>query len=91
VVFHESPGNKCEHWDAEYRPGDKWAASVLAISPKDGKIKWGFQYTPNDPYGMRRFSFGPQAERASTEVSCKLHGGFSRSQTPLKRFGIQRS
>jgi alcohol dehydrogenase (cytochrome c) len=23
---------------------------VLAINPADGKIKWGFQYTPNDPY-----------------------------------------
>jgi len=30
--------------DPEYRPGDnKWAASVLAISPNDGMIKWGFQ------------------------------------------------
>ena len=39
----------------QYRPGDnKWAASVLALNPNDGKIKWGFQYTPNDPYRLRR-------------------------------------
>jgi len=43
-------GNAGPDLGPEYRPGDnKWAASVLAISPNDGKIKWGFQYTPNDP------------------------------------------
>src|SRR5215468_9179810 len=46
--------------DPEYRPGDnKWAASVLALSPRDGKIKWGFQYTPNDPYDYDEISEHP--------------------------------
>jgi alcohol dehydrogenase (cytochrome c) len=43
--------------DAEYRPGDnKWAASVLALDPTSGRIKWGFQYTPNDPYDYDEIS-----------------------------------
>ena len=43
-----------------YRPGDnKWAASVLAINASDGKIKWGFQYTPQDPYDYDEISEHP--------------------------------
>jgi alcohol dehydrogenase (cytochrome c) len=44
-------GNPGPDWDAEYRPGDNlWTDSVLAMDPATGKIKWGFQYTPNDPF-----------------------------------------
>lgn len=32
-------------------PGDNlYTASVLALDPKTGKIKWHFQFSPNDPY-----------------------------------------
>jgi alcohol dehydrogenase (cytochrome c) len=49
-TFYQGIGNAGPDWDPEYRPGDnKWAASVLAISPNDGKIKWGYQYTPTTP------------------------------------------
>jgi alcohol dehydrogenase (cytochrome c) len=59
-TFYQGIGNPGPDWDAEYRPGDnKWAASVLAISPNDGKIKWGFQYTPNDPYDYDEVSEHP--------------------------------
>ena len=59
-TFYQGIGNAGPDWDAEYRPGDnKWAASVLAISPNDGKIKWGFQYTPNDPYDFDEISEHP--------------------------------
>jgi alcohol dehydrogenase (cytochrome c) len=59
-TFYQGVGNAGPDWDAEYRPGDnKWAASVIAISPKDGKIKWGFQYTPNDPYDYDEISEHP--------------------------------
>ncbi len=59
-TFYQGIGNAGPDWDAEYRPGDnKWAASVLAISPNDGKIKWGFQYTPNDPYDYDEISEHP--------------------------------
>jgi alcohol dehydrogenase (cytochrome c) len=59
-TFYQGVGNAGPDWDAEYRPGDnKWAASVIALSPNDGKIKWGFQYTPNDPYDFDEVSEHP--------------------------------
>jgi alcohol dehydrogenase (cytochrome c) len=59
-TFYQGIGNAGPDWDTEYRPGDnKWAASVLALSPNDGKIKWGFQYTPNDPYDFDEISEHP--------------------------------
>jgi glucose dehydrogenase len=55
-TFYQGIGNAGPDFDTEYRPGDnKWAASVLAISPNDGKIKRGYQYTPNDPMISTRF------------------------------------
>ncbi|MGH2668340.1 MAG: PQQ-binding-like beta-propeller repeat protein, partial [bacterium] len=36
-------------WDPNVRSGDNlYSNCVLAINPDDGKIKWYFQYTPND-------------------------------------------
>jgi alcohol dehydrogenase (cytochrome c) len=32
---------------------------VLAINAADGKIKWGYQYTPNDPYDFDEISEHP--------------------------------
>jgi alcohol dehydrogenase (cytochrome c) len=59
-TFYQGIGNAGPDWDIEYRPGDnKWAASVLAVSPNDGKIKWGFQYTPQDPYDFDEISEHP--------------------------------
>jgi alcohol dehydrogenase (cytochrome c) len=59
-TFYQGIGNAGPDWDPEYRPGDnKWAASVLAINAADGKIKWGFQYTPNDPYDFDEISEHP--------------------------------
>jgi alcohol dehydrogenase (cytochrome c) len=59
-TFYQGVGNAGPDWDAEYRPGDnKWAASVIAINPSDGKIKWGYQYTPNDPYDYDEISEHP--------------------------------
>jgi alcohol dehydrogenase (cytochrome c) len=59
-TFYQGIGNAGPDYDPEYRPGDnKWAASVLAISPSDGKIKWGYQYTPNDPYDFDEISEHP--------------------------------
>ncbi len=56
-TMYQGIGNAGPDYDPEYRPGDnKWAASVLALNPNDGKIKWGFQYTPNDPYDYDEIS-----------------------------------
>ena len=49
-TFYQGIGNAGPDWDPEYRPGDnKWAASVLAINPNDGKIKWGYPIHPERP------------------------------------------
>ncbi|MDQ0009543.1 alcohol dehydrogenase (cytochrome c) [Luteibacter jiangsuensis] len=38
-------------WLATLRPGDNlYTDSVIAIEPKTGKIKWHYQYTPNDSW-----------------------------------------
>jgi alcohol dehydrogenase (cytochrome c) len=59
-TFYQGIGNAGPDYDTEYRPGDnKWAASVLALSPSTGAIKWGFQYTPNDPYDFDEISEHP--------------------------------
>lgn len=36
-------------WNAHLRPGDNlFSTSTVAIDPDDGKIKWHYQFTPND-------------------------------------------
>ncbi len=38
-------------WNSDLRKGDnKWSSSLVALDPDNGKIKWGFQYTPNDAW-----------------------------------------
>ncbi len=38
-------------WQADAHPGDNlWTDSMLSIDPDTGKIKWGYQYTPNDAW-----------------------------------------
>ena len=59
-TIYQGIGNAGADWDPQYRPGDnKWAASVLALNPTNGTIKWGFQYTPNDPFDFDEISEHP--------------------------------
>jgi len=38
-------------FNAAVRPGDNlYTCSVLALDPKTGKIKWHYQFSPNNPY-----------------------------------------
>jgi alcohol dehydrogenase (cytochrome c) len=38
-------------FNAAVRPGDNlYTCSVLALEPKTGKIKWHFQFSPNNPF-----------------------------------------
>src|SRR4029077_16905404 len=42
-------GNPVPGFDSAYRPGDNlYTNSAIAFDAVDGKIKWHFQYTPND-------------------------------------------
>jgi alcohol dehydrogenase (cytochrome c) len=59
-TIYQGVGNAGPDYDPQYRPGDnKWAASVLALNPANGQIKWGYQYTPNDPYDFDEISEHP--------------------------------
>ena len=44
-------GNPGPDWNPGQRPGDNlYSDCVLALDPDTGKLKWFFQFTPNDPY-----------------------------------------
>ena len=69
-------------WDAAYRPGDNlWTDSTLALDADTGKIRWGFQHTPNDPY-----DFDSIAE--NTFVDTKINGKNARATLHANRNGF---
>jgi alcohol dehydrogenase (cytochrome c) len=44
-------GNPGPDWNPDQRPGDNlYSDSVVALDADTGKLKWYFQFTPNDPY-----------------------------------------
>jgi alcohol dehydrogenase (cytochrome c) len=44
-------GNPGPDWNPEQRPGDNlYSDSVVALDADTGRLKWHFQFTPNDPY-----------------------------------------
>ena len=44
-------GNPGPDWNPAQRPGDNlYSDSVVALDADTGKLKWFFQFTPNDPY-----------------------------------------
>jgi alcohol dehydrogenase (cytochrome c) len=44
-------GNPGPDWNPAQRPGDNlYSDSVVALDPDTGKLKWHFQFTPNDGY-----------------------------------------
>jgi alcohol dehydrogenase (cytochrome c) len=44
-------GNPNPDWDGDSRLGDNlYAASIVALNPDTGKLKWHFQYTPHDTH-----------------------------------------
>jgi len=44
-------GNPGPDWNPAQRAGDNlYSDSVVALDPDTGRLKWFFQFTPNDPY-----------------------------------------
>jgi alcohol dehydrogenase (cytochrome c) len=42
-------GNPCPDYNGDERKGDNlYSASVLALEPRTGKLKWHYQFTPHD-------------------------------------------
>jgi alcohol dehydrogenase (cytochrome c) len=50
-LLYWGTGNPAPDYNAETRKGDNlYSDSVLAIDPDTGKIKWHYQFTPNDDH-----------------------------------------
>ena len=50
-LIYWGTGNPGPDFNISKRPGDNlYADSVVALDPDTGKLKWYFQFTPNDPY-----------------------------------------
>jgi alcohol dehydrogenase (cytochrome c) len=44
-------GNPGPDWNNKQRPGDNlYTASVVALDADTGRLRWHYQFTPNDPY-----------------------------------------
>ena len=44
-------GNPGPDWNPDQRPGDNlYTDSIVALDPDTGRLRWHFQFTPNDPY-----------------------------------------
>jgi len=68
-------------WDNAYRPGDNlWTDSTIALDADSGKIKWGFQHTPNDPYDFDSIN-------ENTFVDTQVNGAFRRITIHSNRNG----
>ncbi len=73
-------GNPGPQIDAEYRPGDNlYTESLLALNPDDGKQKWFFQFTPNDPYDYDDIAENPLVDVTIGGVAKKLVTHVSRN------------
>jgi alcohol dehydrogenase (cytochrome c) len=50
-VTYWGVGNPGPDWNPDQRPGDNlYTDSVVALDADTGRLKWHFQFTPNDPY-----------------------------------------
>jgi alcohol dehydrogenase (cytochrome c) len=50
-VTYWGVGNPGPDWNPDQRPGDNlYTDSVVALDPDTGKLKWHYQFTPNDAY-----------------------------------------
>jgi PQQ-dependent dehydrogenase (methanol/ethanol family) len=48
-LLYWTTGNPCPDYNGEERKGDNlYTASVLALDPATGKLKWHYQFTPHD-------------------------------------------
>ncbi|HEV8394808.1 MAG TPA: PQQ-dependent dehydrogenase, methanol/ethanol family [Vicinamibacterales bacterium] len=48
-LLYWTTGNPAPDWNADNRPGDNlYTDAVLALDPDTGKLRWHFQFTPED-------------------------------------------
>src|SRR5258708_7156285 len=73
-------GNAQPMFDVEYRPGDNlFAGAAVAMNVADGKIKWYFQYTPNEGWDYDENGVHQIITLPINGVNRKILGHWSRS------------
>jgi alcohol dehydrogenase (cytochrome c) len=69
-------------YDSAPRPGDNlYTCSVLALDPKTGKIKWHYQFSPNNP-----FDYDAVAEMVLADI--KIEGKLTKVLMDANRNGF---
>ena len=90
-TIYQGIGNAGPDWDPEYRPGDnKWAASVLALDPTDGKIKWGYPVHAERPVRLRRNLRAPDHQRQGQRRGPQARGACGAQRLLLRARPHQR-
>ncbi len=66
-------GNPGPDWDHQFRPGDNlYTDSTLALDADTGKIKWHYQYTPNDAFDYDAVSESVLVDLANKGATQKI-------------------
>lgn len=66
-------GNPGPDWNPDQRPGDNlYTDSVVALDADTGRLKWHFQFTPNDPYDFDAVQVPVLADMPWNGVPSKL-------------------
>ena len=73
-------GNPFPIYDPQFRPGDNlYTNSVVAIDVATGKVKWHFQYTPNDSWDFDEAGVFMLYDQRIQGVNRKVVGHFARN------------
>ena len=76
-------GNPGPDWNPDQRPGDNlYTASVIAVDADTGKMRWHYQFTPNDPYDYDAVQIAVLADISWPEGTAS--SGSGRPARPLK-------
>jgi alcohol dehydrogenase (cytochrome c) len=78
-VVYATIGNPSPDLYADIRPGDnRWTESLVALDADSGKLIWGYQYVPNDPWDLDAASPPILADVAGEDgamIPGVIHGG----------------
>jgi alcohol dehydrogenase (cytochrome c) len=67
-ILYWPTGNPCPDYNGDERKGDNlYTASVLALDPASGKLRWHYQFTPHDVHDW-------DATESLVLVDAKFHG-----------------
>ncbi len=73
-------GNPFPIYDPQFRPGDNlYTNSVVALDVATGKLKWHFQYTPNDSWDFDEAGVFMLYDQTIQGIDRKVVGHFARN------------